>query len=240
MKMLVALLLALAWPAAAEAGCQGMSYGGDDYTVCEFDLRTDHVQLFNLGSDGQPYLGFDALNAALAAQGHKLSFAMNGGMFGPDYKPVGLYIEGGKALHKVNRANGKGNFALKPNGVFWVAGNHGGVTETEAFARSGVKPDYATQSGPMLVINGQIHPKLSPNGTSQKIRNGVGMVDDHTVEFVISDGFVTFYNFALLFRDGLNCRNALFLDGSVSSLYAPELGRNDGLARLGPIVGLAR
>jgi uncharacterized protein YigE (DUF2233 family) len=114
------------------------------------------------------------------------------------------------------------------------------VMDTEAFAKSGIKPDLATQSGPMLVINGAIHPKLSPNGTSAKVRNGVGVVDDHTVVFAISDGFVTFYDFASLFLDDLKCKNALFLDGSVSSLYAPELGRNDFLSQLGPMVGVVK
>ena len=90
----------------------------------------------------------------------------------------------------------------------------------------------------MLVVGGVLHPRISPNGTSAKLRNGVCVNDGTKVEFVISDGFVTFYDFATFFRDALGCKNALFLDGSVSSLYAPELGRSDFLARLGPMVGV--
>jgi prepilin-type processing-associated H-X9-DG protein len=100
-----------------------------------------------------------------------------------------------------------------------------------------VRPNFASQSGPMLVVNGKIHPKFSPNGTSRKLRNGVGVDDGGTVHFVISDGAVTFWEFATLFKDELKTRNALFFDGSVSSLYAPELGRNDGFLPLGPMVG---
>jgi prepilin-type processing-associated H-X9-DG protein len=110
----------------------------------------------------------------------------------------------------------------------------------EAYIKAGVKPDYATQSGPMLVIDGQIHPKFSETGDSYKRRNGVGIVDEHTVVFAITEGAANFHSFARLFRDGLNCRNALFFDGSVSSLHAPELGRSDGFFPLGPIVGLAK
>jgi uncharacterized protein YigE (DUF2233 family) len=32
----------------------------------------------------------------------------------------------------------------------------------------------------------------------------------------------------------------LFLDGAISSLHAPELGRSDGFAPLGPVVALVR
>ncbi len=235
---LLAVFALMTWSAAAQAACRPQAANGASYTVCEFDARSDKIALFNLDGDGQPYGGFDALRSNLEAQGQHLGFAMNAGMYGIDLKPVGLYVENGLRLHKINRATGKSNFALKPNGVFYIAGGKAGVMETEAFARSGVKPDFATQSGPMLVINGAVHPKISPGGTSAKLRNGVCVLDDHKVEFVISDGFVTFYNFAALFRDALNCKNALFFDGSVSSLYAPELNRDDGLARLGPMVGV--
>lgn len=240
MRAALALLLFMFSALKAQAGCRSLSYHDNAYTVCEFDTRKDKIALFNADASGQPYGSIEALRQALAAKGQGLAFAMNAGMFGTDLKPIGLYVEGGKLLHKLNRASGPGNFHLKPNGVFYVAGAKAGVMETEAFAKSGIKPDLATQSGPMLVVNGAIHPKLSPDGTSVKIRNGVGMADDHTVEFVISDGFVTFYDFASLFLEQLNCKNALFLDGSVSSVYAPELGRSDFLSRLGPMVGVLK
>jgi uncharacterized protein YigE (DUF2233 family) len=97
--------------------------------------------------------------------------------------------------------------------------------------------DYATQSGPMLVIDGRIHPRISENGPSRKIRNGVGVRDRHKALFAISDEPVTFGEFARLFRDELGCENALFLDGTISSLFAPSLGRDDGLLPLGPMIG---
>lgn len=240
MRVLLALLVLLGGAANSWAACTGMEFQGRRFTACIFDLAKDPVGLFNLDSNGQPYGFFTTLNDTLARQGKSLKFAMNGGMYDEALKPIGLYIEGGKLLHKLNRRNGAGNFQLKPNGVFYVTGATGGVMETEAYARSGINPDYATQSGPMLVIDGALHPKFSENGTSAKYRNGVGAIDGSHVVFAISDQPVTFYDFALFFRDGLKTRNALFLDGSISSLYAPELSRNDQLRAVGPIIGVTQ
>ncbi len=189
---------------------------------------------------GQPYGSFSALSAALAVDGKQLVFAMNAGMFGADLKPIGLYIENGKQARKINRRNGSGNFHLKPNGVFYVAGGQAGVVETEAYAKKGLKPDFATQSGPMLVINGKIHPKFTETGPSRKRRNGVCVPGKNEVVFAISDGFVNFHSFARLFRDGFKCQNALFFDGSISSLHAPEMGRSDGFFDLGPMVAVVK
>ena len=226
--------------ARAEAACTAENYEGNDYTVCRFDLRQDHLRLFNLDGSGEPFGSFSALAVALDDKGQKLAFAMNAGMYGEDLKPIGLYIEDGKTQHKLNRRNGPGNFHMKPNGVFFIDGDTGGVMETEAFAASGLRPQFASQSGPMLVVDGQIHAKFSPEGTSLQRRNGVGAPDDHTLIFAISEDWVNFHSFARLFKDRLGCPNALFLDGSISSLHAPEMNRNDAFAPLGPIVALVK
>lgn len=225
--------------AAAQPPCQALTFDGVGYTVCSFDLRRDHLALYNLDASGEPYGSFAALGAALQASGKSLSFAMNAGMYDDNLRPIGLYIENGKQAKKINRRGGGGNFHLKPNGVFYIDGDTAGVMESEAYVKSGVKPDFASQSGPMLVIDGAIHPKFSAGGTSFKRRNGVGAVDGNHVVFAISEGAVNFHSFARLFRDGLGCRNALFFDGSVSSLYASELGRDNDFFPLGPMVGLA-
>ncbi len=208
------------------------------YTVCVFDVRKTRLRLFLAGADGKPYGGFDAIAAAVRSQGDSLAFAMNAGMFGTDFRPVGLYVERGRQLRPANTRAGSGNFHMKPNGVFYFGAASAGILETSRFLQSGLHPEYATQSGPMLVINGALHPKIEASGTSEKLRNGVGVRDGHIVVFAISDEPVTFYRFATLFRDRLHCSNALFLDGSVSSLYAPDFGRDDELLPLGPIVGV--
>lgn len=207
------------------------------YTVCQFARGEATLALFNLNSEGDPYRYLPSLAEELSTSGKKLVFAMNAGMYDTNYRPIGLYVEDGQQTKKLNRRAGAGNFHLKPNGVFYVKDGKPAVAETESFAKSGVKPDFATQSGPMLVINGRIHPKFSPNGTSRKLRNGVGVDDKGTAIFVISDNAVTFWEFASLFKDNLKTRNALFFDGTVSSLYAPDVNRSDGFLPLGPMVG---
>ena len=234
----VALLLCLHSPVfAAESPCMAQSFEDNGYIVCRIDLHDMRLETYNLDSAGVPLASFDALAADLKSEGKELRFAMNAGMFDANLKPIGLYIEDGTQSKKLNTRNGYGNFHLKPNGVFYVEGDSLGVMASEEYVKSGIKPDFATQSGPMLVINGVIHPKFSETGTSYKRRNGVGMVDDHTAIFVITENAVNFYAFAKFFRDGLKCANALFFDGSISSLFSPDLGRDDGFVQLGPMVG---
>jgi len=227
---------AAAAPAASEP-CRALEAQGETFTVCTIDLRRQRLKLFWLEPDGRPY---GSLGTLAEAQGRTLSFAMNAGMYDKDQAPVGLYVEGGHEMKHVSTADGPGNFHLKPNGVFWVKGERAGVLDTPHYLRAKIRPDYATQSGPMLVIDGQIHPKISADGPSQKIRNGVGVVEDgHVAVFAISERPVTFGAFARLFKDDLGCRNALFLDGTVSSLHAPNLGRTDISRPLGPLIGAA-
>jgi uncharacterized protein YigE (DUF2233 family) len=222
---------------AALAACASLESNGQRYTSCAYSPGEAALEIRNLDAAGQPYGYLASLAQGLKQESHTLLFAMNAGMFDENQRPIGLYVEDGKLVKKLNRRSGGGNFHLKPNGVFYVKDGKAGVLETEAFARSGIKPDYASQSGPMLVINGKIHPKFSATGTSRKLRNGVGVDAAGRAYFVISENAVTFWEFASLFRDELKTDNALFFDGSVSSLYAPELGRNDGFLPLGPMVG---
>ena len=228
----------IALAGSSHAACRNLSFADQSYTACSFDLTKDLLGVYNLDANGQPLADFNNLASMLSEQGKILQFATNAGMFGQDLKAIGLFVANGKTQHKLNRRNGAGNFHLKPNGVFYIKGQNVGVMETDAYAKANIKPDFASQSGPMLVIDGEIHPKFSPGGTSAKIRNGVGMVDDHTVEFVISNEPVTFYGFASLFRDELDCSNALFLDGSVSSMFSAELNRDGNFMPLGPMVGV--
>jgi uncharacterized protein YigE (DUF2233 family) len=226
--------------AAASAACAPKDFDSAKFTVCTFDPRRDDIRLFLSGPDDKPYGSLAALAEAQKAKGEKLVFAMNAGMFGQDQSPVGLYVEDRHKLHEADTRGGATNFHMKPNGVFWIGDGVAGVTETSRYLASTPQTRYATQSGPMLIIDGKVHPKIRPDGTSQKIRNGVGACKGGAVTFAIADEPVSFDTFARLFRDGLACQNALFLDGSVSSLYAPELNRDDEPEPLGPIVGVVQ
>jgi len=214
--------------------CSPFVFERSDYTICVLDLRTYELRLFWKDEKGQPYGGFDRLPRSV--NGAPVAFAMNAGMYEADLSPVGLYVEHGKTLKRANTAKGPGNFHIQPNGVFYLSGQTAGVLTTQRFLTVHPKADFATQSGPMLVIDGKIHPRIRPGMTSRKIRNGVGVRDARTVVLAISGDPVTFWEFARLFRDGLGTANALFLDGSISSLYVPALHRDDALFPMGPII----
>jgi len=236
------LALSLCAPSARAAStpCQAVAHEGSSYTVCEVDLRRHVVKLFWRKPDGEPYGYLASLPAALGGRaGQKLVFATNAGMYHPDYRPVGLYVENGRELAHANTKAGPGNFHMKPNGVFYVAGDTAGVLETGSFLKQRPAADFATQSGPMLVVNGRLHPRFARSGGSRKDRSGVGVRDENTLVFAVSEAEVSFDEFARLFRDRLRCDNALFLDGgSVPSLYAPDLRRTGNLLPLGPMIAV--
>jgi uncharacterized protein YigE (DUF2233 family) len=224
--------------ADAAEPCNSVSFEGNGYTVCEADLRQDAIRLFWKKEDGAPYGFLQALPHKVDEHSGRLLFATNAGMFDPNYKPVGLYVENGRELVHLNTRSGSGNFHLKPNGVFFVAGDRVGVLETGAYLKQRLRPDLATQSGPMLVIDGKLHPRFIRYGASRKRRGGVGARDNHTVVFAVSDSEVSFQEFGRLFRDDLKCRNALFLDGgSVPSLYVPAMKAGANFLRIGPMIG---
>ncbi|MFN3889054.1 MAG: phosphodiester glycosidase family protein [Beijerinckiaceae bacterium] len=233
--------IAMAWacaPAFASAACATRTSEERGYLVCSYPRGAD-IRTFFADPDGEPFGTFTSLSDALAARGERLVFAMNGGMYHPDYKPVGLYVEGGVQQKSVNQRAGAGNFGMKPNGVFYVLRNgEAGVMETSRFLSRRMNVAYATQSGPMLVIDGKLHPRIREDGTSRKIRNGVAVCGDGQTRFAISNEPVTFFEFATLFSDTLNCNNALYLDGSISAVYAPAVGRHDRWRPMGPIVGV--
>jgi uncharacterized protein YigE (DUF2233 family) len=232
---LLALALLLA-PASAEAvECRDTTFEGASYTLCEVAADED-VRLFHSGSDGA-YGSFRNLDEALGVEGKALGFAMNAGMYHRDLAPVGLYVEDGVVVSNLVTRDGPGNFGLLPNGVFCI-GETFRVIESRTYKRD--RPDcrYATQSGPMLVIGGKLHPKLLPDSDSLYVRNGVGVSEDgERAVFAISNDAVNFHAFARLFRDELGLPDALYFDGNISRLYAPGLDRHDGGFPMGPIVG---
>lgn len=232
---LLALAFLLAPVAAEAADCRDTSFEGASYTVCEV-MAGEDLRLFHSGPDGA-YGSFRKLDEALGAEGKALGFAMNAGMYHRDLAPVGLYVEDGVEVSKIVTSDGPGNFGLLPNGVFCI-GETFRVIESLAYVAEQPKCRYATQSGPMLVIGGKLHPKLLADSASTYVRNGVGVSADGTrAVFAISNEAVNFHAFARFFRDGLGLPDALYFDGNISRLYAPQLARHDGGFPMGPMVG---
>lgn len=220
-----------------DPACAREAFEGSHFTVCRFNADRDALRLAVRDASGKAYGRLPALRAALGNDASRVRFAMNAGMFDALGAPIGLFIENGREVHRLNLRNGAGNFHLNPNGVFWV--NSDGdvaVSTSDDYARAKPKAAWATQSGPMLVIDGSLHPAFSADGASRLIRNGVGVTGKRTAVFVISDDGVSFGRFARFFRDALGANNALYLDGVVSSLWAPQLNRMDSTRDLGPIL----
>jgi len=236
MRGLIALILVWAAPAAAVT-CEDVQYAGDSYTLCTVDAASENLRLFYKDADDAVIGSFGAIAALPDVT--QLDFAMNAGMYHDDRRPVGHYIENGVEVMRVIPNAGPGNFGLLPNGVFCINDRTAQVYETLQYLDEDPVCRDATQSGPMLVIDGALHPRFLPDSTSRFIRNGVGTsADGRTAVFAISNNSVTFHTFGSLFRDYLELPNALYFDGKVSRLYSRDLGRSDFGFQLGPMVGV--
>ena len=237
-KSSLALLFGLL-PFAALADCARITFDGAPFTICEAAAQTQDIRLFLNDETGAPLSTFGRIESQLSEKGEKLLFAMNGGMYHEDRSPVGHFIEAGAEKMRVIANAGPGNFGMLPNGIFCVGQERADVFETKAYLAAKPACTYATQSGPMLVIDGKLHPRFLENSTSRYIRNGVGTnIGGTRAFFAISDMPVTFHHFARLFRDHLKTPNALFLDGNVSRLYDAKSGRADLGRAMGPIIGV--
>lgn len=233
-----ATLLLLAGAGQAES-CRTLVHDGESFAVCEA-VAGEELRLFLDDADGAPIGTFERLREGLAAEGRRLVFATNAGMYHPDRSPVGLFRAEGRDVSRLVTSAGPGNFGLLPNGVFCIRAGGFSVIETLAFEREAPDCRFATQSGPMLVIGGSLHPRFLEGSDSRYIRNGVGVsADGRRAYFVISDGAVNFHAFARVFRDALGVPDALYFDGNVSRLYAPEIRRDDFGFPMGPMVGLS-
>lgn len=212
---------------------------GKRATVCRVNLQKATLELHSRDGSGQPIKTFSRLAAVLKANGKTLTFAMNAGMYHANFSPVGLFASGGRELSPLNTTNGSGNFFLKPNGVFVVTETGARVVETSEYPQIKERVVLATQSGPLLVHNDKIHPALNANSQSRFIRNGVGVPSPDVAVFVITEEPVNFHELATFFRDMLHCPNALYLDGTVSSLFSTQLKRSDARAELGTFIAIA-
>ena len=235
-------LMCLISSAKAQGLCERTNFEGVGLIVCDVPAQdVKGLALFHMHPDGLAVRSFSRLKSLLEAQGLDMVFAFNAGMYHRDLSPVGLYIENGVEQKAISTLAGPGNFHLLPNGVFYLAENGtAGVLETPAFVKANIAPRFASQSGPMLVINGALHPRFIATSDSLKIRNGVGVRGDGSVVFALSEQGLNFHQFARYFKDEAKTPNALYFDGTISSASFPELGRADFFFPMGPMVAMVR
>jgi uncharacterized protein YigE (DUF2233 family) len=219
---------------AMPSACKQTLFETIPLTHCIADPAEHRIAMANVGADKQPYGSLAAFAASVDPA--TVTFAMNGGIYGDDLKAIGYYVENGERLKELNRAEGEGNFYMKPNGVFFGSAGKWQVLGSNTFFNT-VKdrPEFGTQSGPLLLVDGKLHPQFQDDGPSRVSRNGVGVDARGRAHFVISDAPVSFGLLARYFRDEVKVVSALYLDGQVSSLWDPASGRLDK-GRVGPII----
>jgi len=208
-------------------------FEGSRFTLC--DAGEGRLELVAAGPNDAPVRRLADLELNLGDRADSVAFAMNAGMYDQDGRPIGLAIAGGIQVHAINRRKGGGNFHLMPNGVFQVRKDGRAEIVVSDQWKPSADVRIATQSGPMLVIGGKLHPAFDADGLSKNFRNGVGVASGKAI-FVISDDPVSFGKFARLFRDRLKTPDALFFDGAVSALWDPANGRRDVTKPLGPMI----
>lgn len=220
------------------SACRKADYEGVAITHCIADPELHRIAMANAPKGGQPYGSLASFSNSVDAD--TIAFAMNGGMYGDDLKAIGYYVENGERLAELDRGDGDGNFYMKPNGVFFGSGQKWQVMGSNTFFNTvGDRPQFGTQSGPLMVNEGKLHPDIQDNGPSRAIRNGVGIDAKGRAHFVIADEPISFGQLARYFRDELKVSQALYLDGQVSSLWDPATGRQDK-GRVGPIIVVSK
>jgi len=201
------------------------------------DLEKDELNFYLKDDNGTIFKRFENLDKWLKKRNKKLLFAMNGGMYMENSMPLGLYIENGKRVRKTNRVKKAfGNFYMQPNGVFYIdSKNRPYIKKTIEFKyKKSIK--YATQSGPMILINGKMHSRFMKGSKNIHIRNGVGILADGRLLFAISNELINFYDFATFFKNN-GCKNALYFDGFVSEIYLPPEHKSFHYSKFGVMIG---
>lgn len=209
----------------------------DDHFI-SYTTTAGAIALYWKDTKGQPLKSLQGLKQYMEKQGKTLAFGMNAGMYRAGNAPQGLFIDKGTIRQPLDTLSGGGNFYMKPNGIFYTTtSHHAGVSTTPRFTPHDTIT-FATQSGPMLLIDGAIHPAFKKGSANLNIRNGVGILPGGLVLFAMSKEPVNFYDFAQFFLSK-GCCNALYLDGFVSRTYLPALDWKQLDGNFGVMIGVA-
>jgi uncharacterized protein YigE (DUF2233 family) len=215
---------------ASAVDAQVIEHAGNRYLVVTLPLADWDVRV-----DWEPEDQGTMLEDVIAAD-PSIEVATNGGIFSTDLVPGGLLVSDGDELVPLNLNEGGGNFHLMPNGVFLIRDDATAkVVNSLDYDPAGV--DFATQSGPALLLDGEVHPEFNEGSTNLAFRSGVGVSPDGgTVYLAMSWTLTNFYDFATLFSDELSVDDALYLDGDISDLWVDTMDEPGPFA--GPYAGI--
>lgn len=217
--------------------CKEKIQDENKFVIYQVNPKNQNLKFYWKNDKNEVLKSIDHLKNEVESKSEKLVFAMNGGMFEPDQSPKGLYIEDFKTLKSIDTLQGSGNFYLQPNGIFYLTeNNQPGISETKRYNQN-KRIKYATQSGPMLLMDGKINPIFQKDSKNMNIRNGVGILKNGEIIFAMSKKEVNFYSLAELFKE-MGCKNALYLDGYVSRTYLPEKNWIQKDGNFGVIIGV--
>ncbi len=232
-RLALAALASAAAPACAAAqerddgiSFQRLRYATRLFEVVRVDLDRADVKLYWRDERGRPFGSLAALDRWLAGRGETLLAATNAGIFYRTREPAGLHVERGNALRPLNRSDdppageGEGNFFAIPNGVFYIAADGTAhIRETQGAALALRQMREATQSGPLLLRHNRPH-RLIGNPTVS--RNAVAVCGPKRIALVLAPEGASIREVALFIRNQLRCRDALYLDGTISGLRVPS------------------
>jgi len=205
-----------------------------------YSIKTNpsNINLYWKNKNNESYSTFYSLKKHLTKESSEPFMMMNAGIYSSNKTPAGLFVENNKIIAKLNTLNGKGNFHLQPNGIFYINNNNQAkLTTTSKFVEIIKKSNIKTaiQSGPMLVINNKINSIFKKDSNSLYVRNAVCVDKSNSVVFFISKDKTNFYNFANI-AVSLDCKNALYLDGSISKIYVK--GKINNIFHFNDFVGI--
>lgn len=224
---------------ASRAEHFNIQYNGISYQVFRINHKETSLRAFWKNEEGKIIGSLSKLKKHINKNNQELLWAMNAGIFDQQQKPLGLYIENGIEKNPINLNDGSGNFFLKPNGIFIITPEKAEVINSKSYSEDS-NTTLAIQSGPLLVENNQIHSAFNLNSKNQFIRNGVGVDKNGIIWFAISDEPTNLYSFANLFKEKLNCPNALYLDGAISEVYYPKKSLTQNKNNFSVIFGVTK
>ncbi len=230
------------------SGAKTVMIDNRKYQLFVADTSHHKVRLHLFKKDGKNYFTLGAVLSALAGEKAEAQMITNAGMFTPAFEPEGLFVDGHSAKAfalDTGSSLSAANFYLKPNGVFYMDSMGVFHVETTDQFISHYKPGIprlkmATQSGPMLVIDGKIHPQFKPLSANLNVRSGVGVISGQKIVFALALDQVNFYDFASFFKDFFNCQDALYLDGAISQMYLRDLAPRVTGGHFGPIISVSK
>jgi uncharacterized protein YigE (DUF2233 family) len=222
-----------------------LRFKGVDYNIFISNSDSDAIKMHLLNKDGRNYASIRNLQNYLISQKLTPLMITNAGMYTHNLQPQGLFIENRKEQRPIDLSSPKtdANFYLKPNGVFYIdtlGKSHIAASQEfqKLYESKSISVEFATQSGPMLVSDGEIHDAFKAGSQNRKIRSGVGIIDSKKTVFAISLDEANFYDFAILFRDIFGCKDALFLDGAISLMYLKDIAPNTLGGQFGPLISV--